>query len=347
MENKEERRGHLTRALLGTSVLNRLDWSLTTDSFIVDMLVKLGDFSEITPGKPAICALLEVIREYVGFDDQANIDALIVEFLAPATTRTISTPPHLLFDLLLQMDFKQQVRLVEDVLEQHRTAAFLVHGEPDCGQELLVNRLFRIKPAWKNNSPIKNDVTNNAAYRSTERLWKQLARSFVEPIDTKPKPEDILEKICDRWQTKDVIFIFEKVDCMPPKILEDWLLEFWEPLVNKGKLDPPEKDTHLLMFLVDNCSNVCKSQIKLAKQFDEPEYPRLPLYLPPVSPFSTDVLKDWLSDMKVFRDLQIPSDLTYQRLWEKSDNGIPQFVYEEICTHFDLSWEGDLAQWLI
>ncbi|WP_460208139.1 hypothetical protein [Scytonema sp. NUACC21] len=30
------------------------------------------------------------------------------------------------------------------------------------------DRLFRVKSGWKNNSPIKN----NAAYRSTERLWK-------------------------------------------------------------------------------------------------------------------------------------------------------------------------------
>jgi inactive STAND/Effector-associated domain 8 len=345
MENKDERRGHLTRALVGASVLNRLDWSLTTDSFIVDMFVKLVEFGEVTPGKPAICALLKVIREDVGIDVQATIDALIVEFLPPAATQTISTPPHLLFDLLLQIDFKQQVRLVEDVLEQHRTAAFLVHGEPDCGQELLVTRLFRIKSAWKNNSPIKNDVTNNAAYRSTERLWKQLARSFVLPLDT--KPEHIIDKICDRWQTQDVILIFEKVDCMPPKVLVGWLQEFWEPLVDRGKLNPPLKDTHLLMFLVDNCGSVCKSQVMLAKEFDEPEYPRIPLYLPPLSPFPPDILRDWLRDMKVFSDLQIPADLTYQRLWEKSDNGIPQFVYEEICTHFDLSWEGGLAKWLI
>ncbi|MDF5725784.1 MAG: XRE family transcriptional regulator [Rhizonema sp. PD37] len=345
MENEYQRRGYLTMALgIHMPVLNRLSWSLPVDAFIGDMFVKLVEFGEISPGKPAICALLKVIREDVGVDIQATIDALIIEFLQPAEIVRVSAPPYLLFELLLQMDFKQQVGLVEDVLEQHRTAAFLVHGQPDCGQELLVTRLFRIKSAWKNNSPIKNDVTNNAAYRSTERLWRQLARSFLLR-DT--KPEQIIDRICDRWQTQDVILIFEKVDCMPPNVLVGWLQEFWEPLVERGKVNPPLKDTHLLMFLVDNCGSVCKSQVMLAKQFDEPEYPRIPLYLPPVSPFPTDVLKDWLRNMKVFSDFHIPADLTYQRLWEKSDNGIPQFVYEEICTHFDLSWEGDLAKWLI
>jgi hypothetical protein len=32
------------------------------------------------------------------------------------------------------MDFKQQVRLVRKVMTLHRIAAFLVHGEPYCGQ---------------------------------------------------------------------------------------------------------------------------------------------------------------------------------------------------------------------
>ncbi len=253
--------------------------------------------------------------------------------------------PQLLFDLLLQMDFKQQVRLVEDALEKHRTAAFLVHGEPGCGQEILVTRLFRIKPTWRNNSPIKNDVTNNGAYRSTERLWKQLARSFLLPLDA--RGEQIIDKICDRWQTQDVILIFDKVDCMPPNILSSWLNEFWEPLVERGKHNPPQKKTHLLMFLVDNCGSVCKTNIVMAQQFDEPEYPRIPLQLPPISSFPADVLKDWLRDMRGVRDLQIPADLTYQMLLEKSEDGIPEFVYEEICCHCGHDWEGGLAKWLI
>ncbi|MBD2065998.1 XRE family transcriptional regulator [Leptolyngbya sp. FACHB-671] len=330
-------------------VLRRLVWNTSMDVFITGMMKELVDFGEITPGKPALCALLAEIRQDVGVNIQVHIDELIVEIQKQTDFLPVQTPSGLLFDLLLQMDFKQQVRLVEDALEKHRTAAFLVHGEPGCGQEILVTRLFRIKPTWRNNSPIKNDVTNNAAYRSTERLWKQLSRSF-SPLDAKGDQsieEQIIDKICDRWQTQDVILIFEKVDCMSPNILSSWLNQFWEPLVERGKHNPPQKETHLLMFLIDNDGSVCKQNIMMAQHFDEPEYPRIPLQLPPTSSFPADVLKDWLRDMRGIRDLQIPAELTYQRLLEKSEDGIPEFVYEEICCHCGHDWEGGLAKWLI
>ena len=51
---------------------------------------------------------------------------------------TINQPssqhPPLLFDLLLQIDFKKQFRLVKTAIAEHQTIGFLVHGELDCGQ---------------------------------------------------------------------------------------------------------------------------------------------------------------------------------------------------------------------
>lgn len=45
--------------------------------------------------------------------------------------------------------------------------------------------------------------------------------------------------------------------------------------------------------------------------------------------------------------MQIPAGLTSELLFEKSENGIPEFVYEEICDFCGHSWEGGLAKWLI
>lgn len=347
MEDKKERRGYLARALLDAAVLNRLDWDMPADSFITDMVKKLHDFGEITPGKPALCALLIEIRQYVGVDKQVHIDGLIVEVQTQGKCLPTQTPPHLLFDLLLQMDFKQQVRLVKQVMALYRTAAFLVHGEPYCGQQLLVTRLFRLKPQWKKISPIKIDVSHNGVGRNLPHLWRQLSSWFRLPKDA--QPNEIIEKVCDRLSTQDVIFIFYTVDYMLPKVLGMWLQEFWEPLVER--VEPncclTTKKTHLLMFLVDNSGSVCQSNIGLAKQYEQPEYPRIPLHLPPVNPFPSDVLDNWLDMVTGFTDVQMPTGLTSQVLLEKSEDGIPEFVYEEICCHCGHDWEGDLAKWLI
>ncbi|MBU7587340.1 MAG: XRE family transcriptional regulator [Nostoc sp. TH1S01] len=341
LEDKKERRGYLNRALINAPVLNRLDWDMPVDIFITDMVKKLHEFGEISLGQPAICALLAEIRQDVGVDIQVNIDKIITEF------RGFQTPPDLLFDLLLQIDFKSQARLVKKVMELHRTAAFLVHGEPYCGQQLLVNRLLRLKPEWKNISPIKIDVSHNGAGRSTLHLWRQLASWFRLPKDVEPK--EITHIICERLYTQDVILIFSTVDYMLPKVLLTWLQEFWEPLVTQVEVSSftTQQNTHLLMFLVDNSGSVCQSNILLAKQFDESEYPRIPLHLPPASPFPLDVLDDWIDMVTAMESLKIPTGLTAKILLEKTENGIPEFVYEEICYHCGHSWEGGLARWLI
>lgn len=235
MENESQRRGYLIRAFgTDTAVLHRLVLHIPTNDFIPSLVNELVNFGEIDLGKPALCALLTEIRKDVGVDIQIHIDKIITEFTG------VKTPPHLLFDFLLQMDFKQQARLVKKVMNLHRTAAFLVHGEPYGGQQLLVNRLFRLKPEWKNISPIKIDVSHNGAGRSIPHLWRQLASWFRLPKDIEPK--EIIDKICDRLSTQDVIFIFYTVDYMPPKVLNKWLQEFWEPLVAQVEGNCPHRE---------------------------------------------------------------------------------------------------------
>lgn len=341
-KDEKDCQSYLAKAFgLNETISKRITWNTSKDIFITDMVKVLDIYSEITPGKPAICALLTEIRKDVGVDIQINIDKIITEF------QGFQTPAHLLFDLLLQMDFKSQARLVKKVMELHRTAAFLVHGEPYCGQQLLVNRLFRLKSEWKNISPIKIDVSHNGAGRSIPHLWRQLASWFRLPKDVEPK--EIIYKICDRLFTQDVIVIFYTVDYMPPKLLVAWLQEFWEPLVTQVEANclPTQQNTHLLMFLVDNSGSVCESNILLAKQFNEPEYPRIPLHLPPVSPFPPDVLDDWIDMVTAMESMRIPTGLTAKILLEKTENGVPEFVYEEICCHCGHTWEGGLAKWLI
>jgi hypothetical protein len=94
MEDKKERKGYLLKALGDAPVLNRLDWDMPVDAFITDMVKKLADFGEITPGKPALYILLVEVSKDVGVNIQIQFDELIAEFV-PIQTR----PDLLLFDL--------------------------------------------------------------------------------------------------------------------------------------------------------------------------------------------------------------------------------------------------------
>lgn len=78
MLDESVRRGYLMQALgMNTPVLNKLVFNQPADTFITSMLWELISFGEITPGKPALCALLEVIRKDVGEDVKLGINELL------------------------------------------------------------------------------------------------------------------------------------------------------------------------------------------------------------------------------------------------------------------------------
>jgi len=80
MKNEMERSACLMRALGNDApVLYRLVWDTPANVFIPNMVNELITFGEITPGEPALIALLKVIYEDVGEDVKASIDDLLEE----------------------------------------------------------------------------------------------------------------------------------------------------------------------------------------------------------------------------------------------------------------------------
>ena len=78
MWDENERRAYLIRALgMDTPVLDRLVFNTPVDVFITSMVKELVDFGNIETGKPALCAVLEVIREDRGVDIKVIIDELL------------------------------------------------------------------------------------------------------------------------------------------------------------------------------------------------------------------------------------------------------------------------------
>ncbi|MBD2341633.1 caspase family protein [Calothrix sp. FACHB-156] len=328
----DEKHGVLTGALLAglnPHLVLEDNW-ITNRTLAVSVEQNLQKYYDLVkiPQSPLISNHREAIKLIRGKAKPAS----------ESTNNSQNTKHTLIFDLLLQVDFKQQTNIVREVMKSYFTAGFLVHNEPECGLEFLLAKLFRMKPSLKNNKPIVIDV----GYRNIERLWTQLGRYFhVYPIST----SDILEKICDRWQTQDVVFIFNKVDCLQPEVLSAWLDEFWQPLVNIGKENSPQKSTHLFMFLVDHGGKVHQSNINISTTSPFLD-PRIPLYLPPVNSFPQEIIEEWITEVVMQRsDIEIEFDkFTSEILFQKSCQGIPQFVFEEICSFFSIDCEKVFAQ---
>lgn len=218
----------------------------------------------LTSGRPVLPAFLATLRDHYqpGGALRDELDTLyrhVRSGMAQQAPRP-TQPPHrnqFLFDLLLKLDFREQVRLFRQVTQTHRVAAFLVHGEPDFGQQVLVNRLFRLSPGWQTGQRICIDLGSNGVGKSIRSLWRQVANKLG--VSTSAPSPQIADKVCEWWQTQDVIFIFHTVDYMPPAFLSAWIKEFWQPLVTAAhnSLHRTQRETHLLMFLVDYSGCAC------------------------------------------------------------------------------------------
>ncbi len=77
LRNESERRAYLMRALGTNADALNLIWNEPVNTFIPNMVQTLVAFGELTPGKLALCALLEVIREDMGVDVKVKINELL------------------------------------------------------------------------------------------------------------------------------------------------------------------------------------------------------------------------------------------------------------------------------
>lgn len=250
---------------------------------------------------------------------------------------------QLLFNSLLKLDFGDQIKKAIKDINEERAVALLIHGGAYRGQQVLVTRLLRLNPNWKTMDPIKISLGSNGMGRNSRAIWRQVASRLN--LATDASPDRIADGVCKRLQTQDVTFIFDSVDCMLPDVLRELIEEFWQPLVKKVCEDVYfiQNQTRLVMFLVDYEGSICKWDLAVSWQNDQSDYTHTPRILPPADRFSKDILDFWLvSEAEV-----LPIGLTAEMLLEASENGIPQLIYDIVSSHCGLSWEGELARWLV
>lgn len=301
----------------------------------------------LTGGRPVLPIFIATIRDHYQpgdalCDDLEDLYNAVHEAMGQSVPQTTPTPrrKHLLYDRLLQLDFRPQIRMVKEVIEEHRIAAFLIHGPPDYGQRTLTYRLTRLKPEWEAGQHIVIDAGSNGVGKSSRALWGQVARKLQLPYST--TPEELTAKVGEWWQTQDVIFVFHAVDYMPTDLLSAWIEEFWEPLAAMARQTEHQthRRTHLLLFLVDYAGIVCRSNLLLARHPQDLYAAPRPLLLPAIEPFPEPELEIWIDAAAEV----LPTGLSVKTLVAAPCNGVPELIYERICEYCGFSWEGEIAR---
>ncbi|MBK8987473.1 MAG: CHAT domain-containing protein [Chloroflexi bacterium] len=278
---------------------------------------------------------------------------------------TNTTPPlaiqneQKLRDALWQLNFSQQRNKFLDLLDKPRIGAFLISGPGDeCGQRWLLNRLVQneLEDAYEANITDRCQ-TLRASFSGVlsptlDRLWRQLRKQLPDVDGYAATPDDILTSLAATWQERDVVIILEEVGNPGPDFPEKLLQEFWQPLVQK--LAPSgSAQNWFLLVLVDN-KGVMPAPV--AEQPGDASNPLKLIWLPSLSPqMPRQELLDWLRDGRTRRVVLQPAQTklhvatvndVLDALLDETDNGVTDYVIEELCRLCDYEWSALQKKWL-
>ena len=252
-----------------------------------------------------------------------------------------------LYKTLLRLNFTNQVSLFRHFVETHRVGSCLIHGEPEYGQRWLLNRLVKLIPNGQSAKVIQLGLSRKSRGSYIDSLWRELGGRVGLP-GVQP-PQKIAEAVCKWWQTQTVILVFQNVDQMPQEYMNQFLCEFWLPLVHiSGNCSPRSGSYRLLMFLVDYSGCVERWKIDCVEAIDSTWKPQMLVKLPKLNRLSDRDLVIWMetgiNDLPVKLTTQL--ERTVQIILENTDNGLPELALEYICSLCVCNWFDWEPVWL-
>ena len=254
-----------------------------------------------------------------------------------------------LYQVLQKLGYQKQVRTFRRLIEKHSIAAFLIHGSPGYGQRWLLNKLIGYVPGNLQGKTIPIGLDRGTRSREINALWRELAGRVGLVGRRNFEPEEIAERVYQCWRTQNVFLVFHEVDCMPEDYLRQIIQNFWQSLAKKARnINSTRNDPKLLMFLVDYEGRVGNLKNIFSEEPDPSSVPSVPVKPPKITEFSDEDLRDWIYQ----ESNQLPIEFTHevdtvvQKILNNSENGIPEYVLEEICARCDYNWYEIKDQWL-
>ncbi|MBD2199426.1 MULTISPECIES: hypothetical protein [Calothrix] len=260
-----------------------------------------------------------------------------------------------LFKLISQIDFNKQEEAFHEAItvqapkDKDRAAAFLIHGPEKHGQKVLFERLVKLLFKLVNYREYREIPLGGIS--STFDVWSTVARYLVDSqqLDDLSR-QDIMNKVLECLQTKHIIFRVDDVHSTNPKFLNDLIDNFWTPIINhrrniiNGKTNQKysyKEPCFLVMFWIDNNTQVCNWEIPKIDNHEDSKYPQHPLILAEASPFLDQDLNKWLriADDEIISNYNISVD-TLKTFLASSQSGVPELVYKTIYEHCGHFWEG-------
>lgn len=282
---------------------------------------------------------------------------------------------QLLYGTLSKLGYRAQVRLFRRVLNADATAAFLIHGALDYGQDWLLNKLAN---QYIDNLPtsrvVRIDLSRKVRGNDVSALWRELGRrGGIKQAN--PDISDVIARVSQWQKTQNVLLIFHSVNRIPEESLQEIMTHFWQPLtasvagsvagdLTAGDLTPKtdaqasttkrseakstEARKKLLLFLIDYGDRASSWKLPFAEKIDAKWQPLTPVKSPKLSEFSNEDLMEWMEDESSHLPFGLMNniDATVDLILQHSAEGIPELALGEICDRCGYDWYEEAEKWL-
>jgi inactive STAND/TIR domain len=256
-----------------------------------------------------------------------------------------------LYKSLLRLDFRSQGKVFDQFLKDgHRTGAFVIHGEPEYGQDWLLNRfLHHLSTRLAGQASrghigkvCRLDFASRVRKKDIETLWRELAVEIGLKNSWKLSlPDALIENAYALLKTQTVIFILRNPVHIGEQYVKQFFETFWSPLTTRYTADMHASSHYCLLFLIDN-NNCIDNWLSIgAGVFDQSWKPSTPIKLNKLMKFEDHLLTTWI-DYEAEEWTITPS---IQDLLLDND-GIPEQVLDRVCTIFDQDWYERGKVWL-
>jgi len=277
--------------------------------------------------------------------------------------RMDQSPINDVFDRILQLNYVEHIKLFNDFVTPHHTAAFVIHGQAKYGMRFLLKRIRQYIAAKTRMMPacIRIDLSATQKFSflgsfnsgsvsfDVNTLWNDIGRQ----VGCNSSPAEVAARLLKKWERESIVLILDKLDltCDFNLIVRDFWIHLSKMMQN---LSFKTNNLFILMFVVDDseCLNACETE--LIEVYNPSWTPEIPVKLPIVDRFAAEDIGGWITD---FCDL-FPFYLTncgpniIDEIIENSENGYIDLVIRCICTQLcqckfdDGTLEGILIEWL-
>lgn len=250
-------------------------------------------------------------------------------------------------EAIAALDYHDQVRLFQRLVNRSQVGAVLLHGDLNFGHDLLLRRILKNVPDFDNVEPVSISCGAYAVRKDSALLIiQQIGRSFGVSSTSISVTSKVVDYVANAFKTRSVFILLQHVHCLDDQILHEMLSEFWHPLVRVALeicQDDTDRRNFLYLFLTNHRPLQDNTSALWTDDLGTGWRPEQAVRMPVLSRFTPQTICEWINNYVDHLPGLANTDpeQVSQEIISETDSGVPERVFERLGNLCGIDfWEG-------